>query len=116
MLQTSGIADMLGKSPALVAPNLEAAFVFGSVARGQETAGSDIDLMLVGDVSFRQVVGLLHPVQSALGREVNPKIFSASEFASRASSDSFLRDVLAKPKIFLIGSEDDLAELAGHFA
>ena len=114
--KTSGMAEMLGQSLAPVAPNLEAAFVFGSVARGQETAGSDIDLMLVGDVSFGQVVGLLHPVQIALGREVNPKIFSASEFASRAASDSFLRDVLAKPKIFLIGSEDDLAELAGHFA
>lgn len=114
--KTSGMAEILGQSLAPVAPNLEAAFVFGSVARGQETAGSDIDLMLVGDVSFGQVVGLLHPVQSALGREVNPKIFSASEFASRASTDSFLRDVLARPKIFLIGNEDVLAELAGHFA
>jgi hypothetical protein len=59
-------------------------------------------------------VELLHPAQTQLGREVNPKVFSESEFAALARADPFLRDVLAKPKIFVIGSDRELAALAGH--
>ena len=105
------MADVLAQALAPVAPKLRAAFVFGSVAQGSETAGSDIDLMLIGDVGFAQVLELLYPTQAELGREVNPKVFSCSEFATKAAVDPFLRDVLAKPKIFLIGNEHDLAEL-----
>ena len=108
--KTSGLADVLAQALDPVAPRLRAAFVFGSVAQGRETAGSDIDLMLIGDVGFAQVLELLFPAQAELGREINPKIYSADEFAARAATEPFLRDVLAKPKIFLIGNEHDLAE------
>lgn len=112
--KTSGMGDVLIQALAPVVPSLKAAFVFGSVAQGRETAGSDIDLLLIGDIGFGQAVELLYPAQAALGREVNPKVFSVGEFAAKAQAEPFLRDVLAKPKIFLIGSEHDLAELAGH--
>ena len=79
--------------------------------RGDETAGSDIDLMLVGEVDFVGAVRLLHPAQAELGREINPKVFSAAEFAEAAATP-FMRDVLARPKIFLIGDDHELAELA----
>ena len=105
--KTSGMADVLVQA-------LAPAFVFGSVAQGRETAGSDIDLMLIGDISFREVVELLFPVQTTLGREVNPKVYSAVEFSEKAPVEPFLADVLAKPKIFLIGNAHDLEELAGH--
>ena len=108
--KTSGLADVLALALDPVAPKLRAAFVFGSVAQGRETAGSDVDLMLIGDVGFAQVLELLFPVQAELGREINPKIYSADEFAAQAVTEPFLRDVLAKPKIFLIGNEHDLAE------
>ena len=111
--KTSGLADVLVQALAPAAPKLRLAFVFGSVARGQETGGSDVDVMLIGDLGFREAVELLHPCQVTLGREVNPKLFSASEFADKAATEPFLIDVLAKPKIFLIGHAYDLEELVG---
>ena len=111
--KTSGLADVLVQALAPGAPKLRLAFVFGSVARGQETAGSDVDVMLIGDLGFREVVELLHPSQATLGREVNPKVFSAREFAEKSATEPFLIDVLGKPKIFLIGNAHDLEELVG---
>ena len=112
--KTSGLADVLVQALAPAAPKLRVAFVFGSVAQGRETAGSDIDVMLIGDLGFRQAVELLHPTQAVLGREVNPKVFVADEFRAKAPLEPFLVDVLAKPKLFLIGNADDLEELVGH--
>jgi DNA-binding transcriptional ArsR family regulator len=112
--KTSGLADVLAQALAPVAPKLRVAFIFGSIAQGRESAGSDVDLILIGDLGFSQVVELLHAAQATLGREVNPKVFTASEFTSKAATESFLGDVLAKPKIFLIGSDHDLAELTGR--
>ena len=112
--KTSGLADVLSEALAPLAPKLRVAFIFGSVAQGRESAGSDIDVMLIGEASFRQVVELLHPTQTVLGREVNPKILAAAEFKRKARREPFLVDVLAKPKIFLIGNAHDLEELVGH--
>jgi DNA-binding transcriptional ArsR family regulator len=112
--KTSGLADVLAQALAPAAPKLRVAFIFGSIAQGRESAGSDVDLMLIGDLGFSQAVELLHAAQATLGREVNPKVFTASEFTSKAATEAFLGDVLAKPKIFLIGSDHDLGELAGH--
>jgi predicted nucleotidyltransferase len=111
--KTSGLADVLVQALVPAAPKLRLAFVFGSVARGQETGGSDVDVLLIGDLGFREAVELLHPCQTTLGREVNPKLFSASEFTDKAATEPFLIDVLAKPKIFLIGNAHDLGELVG---
>ena len=112
--KTSGVVDVLAQALAPAASQLRVAFVFGSVAQGRETAGSDIDVMLIGDLSFRQAVELLHPTQAVLGREVNPKVFATSEFTAKLLVEPFLADVLAKPKLFLIGNAHDLEELAGH--
>jgi predicted nucleotidyltransferase len=95
-----------------VAEQIDLAFIYGSVARGQETAGSDIDLMLVGSIGFDEAVCLLWPLQAELGREINPQLLSRQEFAARAQ-EPFMRDVLSKPKIFVMGTEDELAEFAG---
>lgn len=111
--KTSGLADVLAEALAGAAQKLRVAFVFGSMAQGKEVGASDVDLMLVGDIGFAEAVELLYPAQAMLGREVNPKVFTAAEFSAKAA-EPFLRDVLAKPKIFLIGNDHDLAELAGH--
>ena len=111
--KTSGLADVLVQALAPAATKLRLAFVFGSVARGQETSGSDVDVMLIGDLGFREAVELLHPCQATLGREINPKLFFTREFADKAATEPFLIDVLAKPKIFLIGNAHDLEELVG---
>ena len=112
--KTSGLADVLAEALAPAAKQIRVAFVFGSMAQGRETGASDVDLLLIGDIGFAEAVGLLYPAQAALGREVNPKVFTAAEFSTKATLKPFLRDVLAKPKIFLIGNDHDLAELAGH--
>ncbi|MBU6273043.1 MAG: nucleotidyltransferase domain-containing protein [Betaproteobacteria bacterium] len=112
--KTSGLSDVLLAALAPLADRLALAFVFGSVARGEERAGSDIDVLLVGEVGFREVVEALYSAQAILSREVNPKVFSVNEFAAKVRSEPFLRDVLSRPKIFLIGNTDDLEELAGH--
>jgi predicted nucleotidyltransferase len=112
--KTSGLSDVLAEALAPVAHRLRVAFVFGSVAQGRETGGSDIDVMLIGDLGFREAVELLHPSQAVLGREVNPRVFVVDEFAVKVRTEPFLADVLAKPKIFLIGNAHDLEELAGH--
>ena len=112
--KTSGMADVLMQALMPLAPSLRVAFVFGSVARGTETAGSDIDLMLIGDMGFKQAVELLYPVQAVLGREVNAQVFSPAEFAAKARKQAFLKDVVAKQKLFLIGNDHDLEELAGY--
>lgn len=112
--KTSGLRDVLVQALVPVASALRVAFVFGSVAQGRETAGSDVDLMLIGDVGFKQAVELLHPVQATLGREINAQVFSAAEFAKKARTQAYLIDALAKPKLFLIGNDHDLEELAGH--
>jgi DNA-binding transcriptional ArsR family regulator len=112
--KTSGLADVLVQALAPAAHKLRVAFVFGSMAQGRETSGSDIDVMLIGELSFRQAVELLHPTQALLGREVIPKVFAAEEFAAKLPVETFLADVLAKPKLFLIGNAHDLEELAGR--
>lgn len=111
--KTSGIADVLSAALAPLASQLRIGFIFGSVAQGRENAGSDIDLMLIGDMSFDDAVRLTWPLQTELNREINPKVFNTGEFKARAK-EPFLRDVLAKPKIFLTGDEHELAELAGY--
>jgi predicted nucleotidyltransferase len=111
--KTTGVAQALRLALQPVAEQVRVAFVFGSVAQGRETAGSDVDVMLIGTPSFIQVVELLYPVQLELGREINPKIFTPDEWvALRAQDEPFIRDVLAKPQLFLIGTADDLAQLA----
>jgi predicted nucleotidyltransferase len=112
--KTSGVADVLRDALAPLGPKLRAAFIFGSVAQGRETAGSDIDLMLIGDIGFREAVELLHPTQAALEREVNAQVFSPTEFAAQARTQPYLIDVLAKPKTFLKGNDQQLAELGGE--
>lgn len=110
--KTVGLADVVIQALAPLAPNINVAFVFGSIARGAETAGSDVDLLIVGSVDFGSVIDALHPAQQQLGREVNAKVFSAREWrAKHKANDAFVTEILARPKIFLIGSEHELAKL-----
>ena len=109
--KTSGVAEVLAQALGPAEARIKAAFIYGSLARGEERAGSDVDMVVIGDIGFGEVVKLLHASQRLLGREVNPKVYSLKEWAAkRAAPDAFLRDVLAKPKIFVIGTQDELAK------
>ena len=107
--KTIGLADALRLSLAPLAGRIDAAFVFGSMASGTESAGSDIDLMVVGDAGFAEIVDATYAAQATLGREITPKVMSASEWqAKKAERNAFLQDVLNKPRIMLIGDADAL--------
>ena len=110
--KTTGLVGVLEQALSTLNPQL--ALVFGSIARGEEHAGSDVDLLLIGDVGFADVVKALHPAQSILQREINPVIYNPDEFARRIQSgDAFAHEILEKPKLFIVGNADDLGKLAG---
>jgi predicted nucleotidyltransferase len=107
--KTVGLADVLMDALAPLSGRIRFAFVFGSMARGSEHEGSDVDVLIVGDVEFGEVLTALDEAQSVLAREVNPKVLSHREWLERVQAgSSFVMDLLSKPKIFLIGGEDDL--------
>ena len=113
--KTTGAAEILSTALAPLQPPL--ALIFGSVASGTETAGSDVDVLVIADLGFADVVRALHPAQAELGREINPVVYSAGEFKRRIrAQDPFVLDLLAKPMIFLTGTDHDLSQLAGHSA
>lgn len=110
--KTSGLVDVLGAALGSVEQDIAIAFVFGSVARGEEQSNSDVDVMLVGRLGFAKVVRALHPAQATLQREINPVVYSLDEFRCRAAGgDAFVRDVLAQPKLFVIGNSNELGKL-----
>jgi hypothetical protein len=79
------------------------------VAGGNESPGSDIDLMVIGNVGFSTVVKALHPLQDELGREINPKSYTRSQWnKKRKEGDAFIRNIMAKPRLAVIGTEDIL--------
>lgn len=105
--KTSGVTGSIGSALFSLSEKIEWAFIYGSVAAGQETAGSDIDLMIIGDTGFSEVVGLLHPVQEILGREINPKIYGVDEWLLlKARKNSFVEELLVKPRMDIIGDRN----------
>ncbi len=109
--KTVGVVEPLAAALRPLAPRIVAAFVYGSVARKTDTARSDIDLMMVSDqLTYGDVYPVLEVVGATLGRPVNPTVYSTSEFRKRrAARNAFLTKVLALPKLWIVGSEDDLA-------
>ena len=115
VMKTFGVADVLRASLQALLSTIEVAFVYGSLAKGQERAGSDIDLLVVGAVgSNAALLEALSPAGAQLGRTVNPTLYTADEFAQRVEDGkSFIMRVLEQPKIFVKGSEHDITRLGG---
>ena len=110
--KTSGLVDVLAEALSSVENQISLAFVFGSLARGEPQSSSDVDVKLVGSIGFADAVRVLHPVQETLRREINPVVYSLDEFHRRiASDDSFIREVLSKPRLFIVGNENELGKL-----
>ena len=107
--KTSGINDVIMNAILPLSENLQNVFIYGSMASGKENIKSDIDLMLIGDINYKEVVHLLHPLQEQLGREINPKILSVKEWGKLIKDNgAFVQDVMNKPKLFIIGNEQQL--------
>jgi predicted nucleotidyltransferase len=114
LAKTSGIRDILHEVLAPLASRIKLAFVYGSVARGEERSSSDVDLMVVGDISFADVVSGLSRSETQLGREVNPTVYGPREFREKLEAKNhFLLTVAKDKKLFVIGDEREFRRL-GH--
>jgi predicted nucleotidyltransferase len=109
--KTFGLAEPLREALAPLASRIRAAFVYGSIARREDTARSDIDLMIISDkLTYADVYAALEPVGSRLGRVVNPTVYTRSQLAKRVKEgNAFLTRVLKQPKVWVIGTENALA-------
>jgi len=110
--KTFGMADVIRQSLEIGADKIQLAFIFGSVARAADDRKSDVDVMVIGAISFGDVVSLLTPAEEDLGREVNAVVYPISEFKQKVNIDhNFVKTVLEGDKIFLIGDESELTRL-----
>jgi predicted nucleotidyltransferase len=107
--KTIGLHDVIAAALEPLGELVEVAFVFGSVARATETSHSDVDLLLIGNATFGQVVNALYDAQTTLGREINPKVMTRQEWQEkRTQGNVFMTELLNKPKVFVVGTANDL--------
>jgi len=112
LAKTVGVFQLLASALQPLAKRISLAFVYGSMARRDENAGSDVDLMIVGDVTLDEALAQLAAVEGAIGREINPTVYSPNEFKRRLESGNhFLRSVLRDETVLLIGDLHELGEM-----
>lgn len=109
---TFGVADVLRDALGPIKESLVFAFVYGSIAKGNEKTGSDIDLMLIGhDLSYAGSIDLLIPAEEKLKRPINPTIYSLADFQKKMNQkNNFLTKVMRQKKIIVMGLENDVRE------
>ena len=110
VLKTVGLAEPLRDALKPVSSSIRAAFVYGSVAKATDQATSDVDLMIISDsLTYGEAFGALERATRIVGRKVNPTVYTANEFSKRARTENaFVTRVLEQPKLWVIGSEDDI--------
>src|SRR6266581_2106475 len=110
VLKTVGLAEPLRAALKPFSGEIRAAFVYGSMAKATDQSASDIDLMIISDsLTYGEVFGALERVARTVGRKINPTVYTATEFSKRARTENaFVTRVLEQPKLWVIGSEDDL--------
>jgi DNA-binding transcriptional ArsR family regulator/predicted nucleotidyltransferase len=114
LLKTAGLVAVLAHALKPVASKVTTAFVYGSIAAGSEASDSDIDLMVLGEVSPQDLALPLRRARESLGREINPTVYTPAEFErKRAANDHFLKQVLDKPRLLVLGIKDELGKVAG---
>lgn len=110
VIKTFGVAEVLHQALTPFSNSIFVAWVYGSVAKGIDTAGSDIDVMIVSDeLSYTDIYSSLSEFEVRLGRAVNPTVYKKVEFQQRLAEDNaFLQRIVEQPKIMLLGDEDDI--------
>jgi predicted nucleotidyltransferase len=111
VVKTAGLVEPLHKVLAPVSEGIEAAFVFGSIAKGTDGAKSDVDLLVVSDsLTYTELYELLQPAEKALGRTIQPTVMTRSDWnRKRSARDSFAKRVAEQPRLFVIGGVNDVA-------
>jgi predicted nucleotidyltransferase len=113
VVKTVGVRAVLQAALTPLGDRIDVAFIYGSIARSEEHRDSDIDVLVVGKVTFAQIVSSFSEAQKTIGREINPTVYPPAEFRSKvAAGHHFLNAVLKGPMLFLIGDKRELARLA----
>jgi predicted nucleotidyltransferase len=113
VIKTVGIAGIIQAALTPLADRIRIAAIYGSIARSEEQRGSDVDLLVVGKVTFAEIISSLVEAQKTIGREINPTIYPPAEFRSKVGAGHhFLNSILRGPMFFLIGDKRELARLA----
>lgn len=113
--KTCGVTDVLREALAPLATRITCAFVFGSVAKAEEKSASDVDVMVIGNLSFMEVATALRPAQEKMGREINPTVYTAADFAQRLQQGNpFLKRVMTETRLPLFGHEPDFGTMDGQ--
>ncbi len=109
-LKTFGLADVLRQALSGCTDAIRYAFIYGSVAKGTDTAASDIDVMVIAEgLSYSHLFEVLTKSEEILGRKVSPTLYSPEDFLKKVQSDNhFVTRVLNQPKIDLLGHENDI--------
>lgn len=112
LVKTTGVGDILRQVLSGLKDRIEAAFLYGSFATGKDRPASDLDLAVIGSVTFGEVVSQLRPAQETLGREINPTVYTPDEFQKKLKAKHhFVSAIIQGPKIMLIGEERELTRL-----
>ncbi len=115
--KTFGVADVIQAELAPVYEQIDLAFIYGSIARREDTASSDIDLLVVTDaLAYADLMNVLTDAEKSLGRPINPSIYTAEQIRDKLEQkNTFLTRVMEQPKLWVKGSEDDIREF-GQFS
>ena len=112
ILKTAGVSEVIREALLPANEFIYAAFIYGSYADSKENRRSDVDVMIIGDVSFSKTVALLRGAQKKLDREINPVVMTKGELNDKLLNDHyFIRDVLSKPLIYVIGDRRELKNM-----
>ena len=114
VMRTVAIGAIIAEALSPVREKVAVAWVYGSVARGEDTAGSDIDLMVVGDITFLELASVRMPQLDELGRELNMTAYETDDFLERLTNGHrFVTDVVDSPKVWVIGDDSELERVVG---
>jgi predicted nucleotidyltransferase len=116
LIKTFGLVEVLQDDLAPLASRIKVAVVYGSMANGAETSGSDIDLLIIGSVKMMALASLLERTTAKLRRQINPTLFTPEEFSQKARRSHFIQSVLGKPLLFILGTSSDLEAITGRKA
>jgi len=110
--KTIGLATLLHDALSELESYIDLAFIFGSMATGQQSSSSDVDVLVLSNLSLVEVVKALSPMQTTLGREVNPVVMTLNQYIAQLDKqDRFAIRVLEEPKIFVMGNESEFEKL-----
>lgn len=106
--KTSGLVEVLTNALIPFSDQINVALVFGSVGRGTESVNSDVDVLIIGEIKFAEIVKTLYPLQEMIGREINPKVFTMNEWKYLVKKkDPFTQEIMKNPKLFIIGKANE---------